>query len=152
MAKETSGEVFRFQWRREENNHSHKATKSSLKAAVISNGTGIALSKFKGKSRTPVRYRGKTDPQRSTRPELREAGGVKRSRRRSESFYRDYEIRPQGVFYTYQRPKPSDQAVIWPVCSADDKNEKIMKAINDDANETLQKRIDAEIANLLRKG
>lgn len=32
------------------------------------------------------------------------------------------------------------------------KNEKIMKAINDDANETLQKRIDAEIANLLRKG
>ena len=32
------------------------------------------------------------------------------------------------------------------------KNEEIMKKINDEANETLQKRIEAEINNILRKG
>ena len=147
MAKETSGKYFVSSGDVKKTITVTKATKSSLKAAVISNGTGIALSKFKVSPGTPVRYRGK-----NRSPKVYKAGGVKPLDGDPKSFIAIMKSGHKGVFTrTSGRSLPIKQ-LYGPSVPQMIKNEKIMKAINDDANETLQKRIDAEIANLLRKG
>ena len=79
MAKETSGKYFVSSGDVKKTITVTKATKSSLKAAVISNGTGIALSKFKVSPGTPVRYRGK-----NRSPKVYKAGVEKARRNRSK--------------------------------------------------------------------
>ena len=152
MAKETSGKYFVSSGDVKKTITVTKATKSSLKAAVISNGTGIALSKFKVSPGTPVRYRGKNRSPKVYKAGVEKAGGVKPLDGDPKSFIAIMKSGHKGVFTrTSGRSLPIKQ-LYGPSVPQMIKNEKIMKAINDDANETLQKRIDAEIANLLRKG
>lgn len=152
MAKETSGKYFVSSGDVKKTITVTKATKSNLKAAVISNGTGIALSKFKVSPGTPVRYRGKNRSPKVYKAGVEKAGGVKPLDGDPKSFITIMKSGHKGVFTrTSGRSLPIKQ-LYGPSVPQMIKNEKIMKAINDDANETLQKRIDAEIANLLRKG
>ena len=106
-----------------------KASKGSLKAAAISAGGGIELSKYKVSPKTPVRYRGKSRSPRVYKAGVKKDGGIKPLDGDPRSFVAVMKSVPQIV-----------------------KNEDIMSKINKEASETLQKRIDAEINNILRKG
>ena len=119
MGKETSERYFITSGEVKKTVNVTKATKSRLQAAAISQGAGIALSKFKVNPKTPVRYRGA-----SRSPKVYRAG-VKKDRRRKaagrkpEVFRYCYEIRTRRRFFQNVREKPSDQTAIRPVCSAD---------------------------------
>ncbi len=107
--------------------------------------------KSKVNPKTPVRYRGA-----SRSPKVYRAGVKNRRRkaagRKPEVFRCCYEIRTRRRFSRTSAKSLPIKQLYGPSVPQMIKNEKIMKAINDDANETLQKRIDAEINNLLRRG
>lgn len=129
-----------------------KASKSRLKAAIISNGPGIALSKFKVNPGTPVRYRGKSRSPKVYKAGVEKSGGVKPLDGDPKAFIAIMRSGHKGVFTrTTEHSLPIKQ-LYGPSVPQMLKNEKIMQAVNEDVNRTLQKRIDAEINNVLRKG
>lgn len=152
MAKETSSKYYISSGDVKKTLRLVKASKSSLKAAVISNGPGIALSKFKVNPGTVVRYRGKSRSPKVYKAGVEKAGGVKPLNGNPKAFIAVMKSGHKGVFERESGDSLPIKQLYGPSVPQMIKNEEIMKVINDDANETLQKRIDAEIANLLRKG
>lgn len=129
-----------------------KATKGSLKAAAISSGGGIALSKFKVSPGTPVRYRGSKRTPNMYRAGVKKAGGMKPLDGDPKSFVAIMKSGHVGVFTRTSGHSLPIKQLYGPSVPQIVKNEDIMSKINKEANETLQKRIDAEINNILRKG
>lgn len=135
-----------------------KSSKSSLKAAAISAGGGIALSKFKVK---PFTYRKKLPPSENRRkwkpPRVYEAGvkkdgGMKPLDGNPKAFLVQMQSGHVGVMERKTGKSFPIKQLYGPSVPQIVKNEKIMTKINKEASETLQKRIDAEINNILRKG
>lgn len=129
-----------------------KATKGSLKAAAISSGEGIALSKFKVSPNTPVRYRGASRSPKVYRAGVKKSGGVKPLDGNPKSFVAVMKSGHTGVFTRKTGDSLPIRQLFGPSVPQIVKNEDIMSKINTEASETLQKRIDAEINNILRKG
>lgn len=129
-----------------------KASKSSLKAAAISQGNGIALSKFKVTPGTPVRYREKVRYPKVYKAGVLKAGGVKPLDGDPKAFIAIMKSGHKGVFSRTTRKSFPIKQLYGPSVPQMVKNEDIMKIINKEANDTLQKRINAEVNNILRKG
>jgi hypothetical protein len=151
MGKETSSNYYISSGEVKKTVKVVKASKSSLKAAAISSGSGIALSKFKVNPGTPVRYRGK-----SRSPSVYKAGvkksGVKALDGNPKAFIAIMKSGHKGVFEREGRESLPLKQLYGPSVPQMVKNDDVMKIINKDANETLQKRINVEINNVLRKG
>ena len=75
-----------------------KATKSKLKAAAISQGSGIALSKFKVNPGTPGKYRGTSRSPKVYRAGVKKSGGVKPLDGNPKSFIAVMKSGHVGVF------------------------------------------------------
>lgn len=129
-----------------------KSSKSSLKAVAISSGGGIALSKFKVSPKTPVRIRGKSRSPRVYRAGVKKDGGVKPLDGNPKAFVAVMKSGHVGVMERKTGKSLPIKQLYGPSVPQIVKNEKIMTKINKEASETLQKRIDAEINNILRKG
>ncbi|WP_024346583.1 phage tail protein [Lacrimispora indolis] len=152
MGKETAARYFISSGEVKKTVNVTKASKSSLKAAAISQGGGIALSKFKVNPGTPVRYRGKSRSPKVYKAGVLKAGGVKPLDGDPKSFVAIMKSGHNGVFSrTTGKSLPLKQ-LYGPSVPQMVKNEDIMTTINKDANDTLQKRINAEVNNILRKG
>ena len=160
MGKETSSLYYISSGNVKKTVNITKATKSKLKAAAISQGSGIALSKFKVNPGTPVKYRGTSRSPKVYRAGVKKSGGLK-----------PLDGNPKGFIAIMKNSEKiegaSDHKGVWVRTSSNSfpikqlygpsvpqmvKNENIMEKINREANETLQKRIDAEISNILQKG
>lgn len=152
MGKETSERYFITSGEVKKTVNVTKATKSRLQAAAISQGAGIALSKFKVNPKTPVRYRGASRTPKVYRAGVKKAGGVKPLDGNPKSFVAVMKSGHVGVFSRTSAKSLPIKQLYGPSVPQMVKNEDIMDKINRDANETLQKRIDAEINNLLRRG
>lgn len=129
-----------------------KASKSSLKAAVISSGSGIALSKFKVNPGTPVRYRGASRSPKVYRAGVKKSGGVKPLAGDPKAFIAVMKSGHKGVFERTSDASLPIKQLYGPSVPQIMKNQDILDVINKDAAETLQKRLDVEINNVLRKG
>lgn len=129
-----------------------KSSKSSLKAAAISSGGGIALSKFKVSPKTPVRFRGKSRSPSVYRAGVKKDGGVKPLDGNPKAFVAVMKSGHVGVMERKTGKSLPIKQLYGPSVPQIVKNEKIMTKINKEASETLEKRIDAEINNILRKG
>lgn len=155
MAKETSGKYYISSGDVRNTIKTTKASTSSLKAAVISSGTGIALSKFKVNPGTIVKQKGRKISARMPkvyRAGVERAGGVKPLDGDPKAFIAIMKSGHKGVFEREGDESLPIKQLYGPSVPQMIKNEEIMKKINDEANETLQKRIEAEINNILRKG
>lgn len=156
MAKETSDKYFISSGNVRSTIRTTKASQSRLEAAAISSGAGIALSKFKVNPGTTVKQKGKKVRSRSPKvykAGVEKAGGVKPLDGNPKAFIAV--MRRSGHVGVFERESGDSlpiKQLYGPSVPQMIKNEEIMKKINDEANKTLQKRIDAEIANLLRKG
>lgn len=129
-----------------------KASKSSLKAAVISSGSGIALSKFKVNPGTTVRYRGASRSPKVYRAGVKKSGGVKPLAGDPKAFIAVMKSGHKGVFERTSDASLPIKQLYGPSVPQIMKNQDILDVINKDAAETLQKRLDVEINNVLRKG
>ena len=155
MAKETSGKYYISSGDVRNTIKTTKASTSSLKAAVISSGTGIALSKFKVNPGTVVKQKGRKISARmpkAYRAGVERAGGAKPLDGDPKAFIAIMKSGHKGVFEREGDESLPIKQLYGPSVPQMIKNEEIMKKINDEANETLQKRIEAEINNILRKG
>ncbi|SHO50073.1 phage tail protein [Anaerocolumna xylanovorans] len=152
MGKETSSRYFITSGEVKKTVNVTKATKSRLKAAAISQGGGIALSKFKVNPGTPVRYRGKSRSPKVYKAGVKKSGGAKPLDGDPKSFVAVMKSGHKGVFTRISGDGLPIKQNYGPSVPQMVKNEDIMKIINKDANETLKKRIDAEVSNILRKG
>lgn len=129
-----------------------KASKGSLKAAAISSGAGIELTKYKVSPKTPVRYRGASRSPRVYKAGVKKSGGLKPLDGDPKSFVAVMKSGHVGVFTRKGGKSLPIKQLYGPSVPQIVKNEDIMTKINKEASETLQKRIDAEINNILRKG
>lgn len=156
MAKETSNKYFISSGDVKDTIRTTRASKSRLQAAAISSGAGIALSKFKVNPGTVVKQKDKKVRSRSPKvykAGVEKAGGVKPLDGNPKAFIAVMrKSGHKGVFERESGDSLPIKQLYGPSVPQMIKNEEIMKKINDEANKTLQKRIDAEIANLLRKG
>lgn len=161
MAKETSARYYISSSDVKDSIETVKASKGRLKAIAISGGDGIALSKFKVSPKKQVKRtkKGKYSP-RVYKAAVKKSGGLKPLDGDPKSFI--------GVMKNSSKKEgASDHTGVWtrksekrlplkqlygPSIPQMIKNEEIMSKINKEASETLQKRIDAEINNILRKG
>lgn len=160
MAKETASRYYVKSGDVKDTIKPVKATKTSLKGAVISGGDGIALSKFKVSPETPVKYRGAKRSPRVYKAAVKKSGGMKPLDGNPKAFI--------AIMKNSNKSEgASDHTGVWTRKSGKSlpikqlygpsipqmiKNEDTMSKINKEASETLQKRIDAEINNILRKG
>ena len=152
MGKETSSLYYISSGNVKKTVNITKATKSKLKAAAISQGSGIALSKFKVNPGTPVKYRGTSRSPKVYRAGVKKSGGVKPLDGNPKSFIAVMKSGHVGVFSRLGGEGLPIKQLYGPSVPQMVKNENIMEKINREANETLQKRIDAEISNILQKG
>lgn len=160
MGKETSARYYVSSSDVKETVKVIKASKGSLKAAAISAGDGIALSKFKVSPNTPVKYRGASRSPRVYKAGVKKSGGLKPLDGNPKSFIAIMKNSSKsegasdhtGVWTRKSGKSLPIKQLYGPSIPQIVKNEDIMSKINKDASETLQKRIDAEIKNILRKG
>jgi hypothetical protein len=152
MGKETSSKYFISSGDVKKTVNVTKASKSRLQAAAISSGAGIALSKFKVSPGTPVRYRGKSRSPKVYKAGVEKKGGVKPLDGNPKAFIAIMKSGHKGVFERLSDESLPLKQLYGPSVPQMVKNEAIMKKINDEANETLQKRLNVEIENVLRKG
>ena len=137
------------------------ASKGRLKALAISGGDGIALSKFKISPKRQVKRtkKGGYSP-RVYKAAVKKSGGLKpldgepkafiaiiKNSRKKEGA-KDH----TGVWTRKSGKRFPIKQLYGPSIPQMIKNEDIMSKVNKEASETLQKRIDAEINNILRKG
>ena len=153
IAKETTDRYYIKSEDVKETMSTVKSSKSRLQAAVISKGPQIALSKFKINPGTPVRYRGKSRSPKVYKAGVEKAGGLKPLNGDPKAFVAIISSNEyKGVFVRTSKHNYPIEQLYGPAVPQMVKNEKIMKVVSDGVNRTLQKRIDAEINNLLRKG
>ena len=98
MGKETSSLYYISSGNVKKTVNITKATKSKLKAAAISQGSGIALSKFKVNPGTPVKYRGTSRSPKVYRAGVKKSGGVKPLDGNPKSFIAVMKSGHVGVF------------------------------------------------------
>ena len=121
------------------------ASKSSLSGAVVSSGSPIALSKFKVSPN-----RGVKRTKKGFSPGVYSAGVEKSGD--PKAFIADMKSGHTGVWNRVSSKRLPIKQLYGPSVPQMAKNEEIMVKINKEAGETLEKRINAEVNNILRKG
>lgn len=132
--------------------HTVNANKGSLSGAVISRGSPIALSKFKVSPNRGVKYTKKGYSPGVYLAGVKKSGGMKSLSGDPKAFMADMKSGHTGVWNRVSGKRLPIKQLYGPSVPQMVKNEKIMAKINKEAGETLEKRISAEVANILRKG
>lgn len=153
MGKETSGLYYISSTDVKKTVRIIRASRGSLKAEVLSQGSGIALSKFRVSPGTPVKYRknGSRSPK-VYKASVKRSEGLKPLDKDPKAFIAVMKSGHTGVFERLSGKSLPLKQLYGPSVPQMVKNESIMKKINSSASETLQKRIDTEVNNILRKG
>ncbi len=130
-----------------------KASKAVLSAEMISRGSPIALSKFRVSQRRQVSRtkRGKASPS-VYKAGVERAGGLKPLDGNPKAFFTSVGSGHEGVMERVSSRRLPLKELYGPAVPSMIKNEKIIGRIQEEASETLEKRIDAEINNILQGG
>lgn len=128
------------------------ASKSSLSGAVVSSGSPIALSKFKVSPNRGVKRTKKGFSPGVYSAGVEKSGGLKPLSGDPKAFIADMKSGHTGVWNRVSSKRLPIKQLYGPSVPQMAKNEEIMVKINKEAGETLEKRINAEINNILRKG
>ena len=129
------------------------ANKGSLSGAVISRGNPIALSKFKVSPNRGVKRTKKGYSPNVYSAGVEKSGGLKPLSGDPKAFMADMKSSTHtGVWNRVSDSRLPIKQLYGPSVPQMAKNEEIMGKIHKEAGETLEKRIDAEVANILRKG
>lgn len=129
-----------------------KSSKSNLKAAVISSGYKIALSKFRVSPKTRPRPTKRGYSPKVYKAGVEKAGGMKALDGNPKAFITTLKSGHVGMFERESDTSLPIKQLFGPAVPQMIGNEKTMKKINKEANETLEKRINHEIENILRRG
>lgn len=130
-----------------------RASRSNLIGKTVSKSSPIVLSKFKVSPNSPVKYgnKGKRTPK-VYKVSVRKGKADKKLDADPKAFIAIMKSGHKGLFVrTTDNSLPIKQ-LYGPSVPQMIKNEDSMKKIEEEAQSTLNKRIDAEINNLLRKG
>ena len=132
-----------------------KATRTKLEGTAKSKASPIALSKFKVSPNRPVSYaKGKPSP-RVYKVAVKKDSASKPLDANPKGFIAIMKAghkEHKGLFQRVSQASKPIKQYFGPSVPQMIKNEDIMNYIQNDARSTLQKRIDAEISNILRKG
>ena len=130
------------------------AGKGRLFGAVISRGSPIALSKFKVSPKREVKHmkKGNYSPK-VYKSGVEKSGGLKPLSGNPKAFLGIMRSTGHvGVMVRKSDKRFPIKLLYGPSVPQMAKNEEIMEKLNRQAGETLEKRINAEVANILRKG
>lgn len=130
-----------------------KANAGSLKAKAESKDARVKLFKFKVSPKTQVRVtsRGGRSP-RMYKAAVKKDGGYKPLSGNPKPFVTGMRSGHMGVFERTSGSRLPIKELYGPAVPQMIKNEEVMSKIQEKTNETLKKRIDHEISNLLSKG
>lgn len=130
-----------------------KASRAKLSAELTSKGGPIALSKFKVSPRKQVSRtkRGKVSPA-VYKAGVEKAGGVKPLSGNPKAFFSAMGSGHEGVMERVSSRRLPLKQLYGPAVPSMVKNEEVIERIQKEATETLEKRIDAEINNILQRG
>lgn len=128
------------------------ANKGSLSGAVISSGSPIALSKFKISPNRGVKRTKKGYSPGVYSAGVEKSGGLKPLSGDPKAFMADMKSGHTGIWNRVSDSRLPIKQLYGPSVPQMAKNEEIMAKVNKEAGETLEKRINAEVANILRKG
>ena len=130
-----------------------KASTAKLSAELTSKGGPIALSKFKVSPRRQVSRtkRGKASPA-VYKAGVEKAGGLKPLSGNPKAFFSAMGSGHEGVMERVSSRRLPLKQLYGPAVPSMVKNEEVIERIQKEATETLEKRIDAEINNILQRG
>lgn len=129
-----------------------KATKGRLEGRTISKASPIALAKFRVSPNRPVTYsKGKPSPK-VYKVSVEKGPASKALDAGPKAFIAIMKSGHQGIFRRISNASLPLKQLYGPSVPQMIQNKQSMKKIEEDARDTLQKRIDAEINNILRKG
>lgn len=154
MGKEASAKYFISSGTVRETMRSVNANKGNLSGAVILRGSPIALSKFKVSPNRAVRHakKGRYSPK-AYKSGVERDGGLKPLAGEPKAFLAVMKSTGHvGVMERKGEKRFPIRQLYGPSVPQMAKNKDIMANINREAGKTLEKRINAEVANILRKG
>lgn len=130
-----------------------KASNTTLSAKVTSKGGAIALSKFRVSPRRHVSKtkKGKASPS-VYKAGVERAGGLKPLSGSPKPFFSVMGSRHEGMMERVSNRRLPLKQLYGPAVPSMIKNEEVMRNIQKEATDTLEKRIDAEIKNILQGG
>ena len=130
-----------------------KASRAKLSAELTSKGGPIALSKFRVSPRKQVSRtkRGKASPA-AYKAGVERASGVKPLSGSPKAFFSTMGSGHEGVMERVSSRRLPLKQLYGPAVPSMVKNEEVIERIQKEATETLEKRIDAEINNILQRG
>ncbi len=129
-----------------------KATRAKLSAELTSRGGPIALSKFKVSPRRKSKTkRGKASPA-VYKAQVEKAGGWKPLSGNPKAFFAVMGSGHEGVMERVSSRRLPLKQLYGPAVPSMIKNEEVLRKIQQEAADMLEKRIDAEINNILQRG
>lgn len=130
-----------------------KASNATLSAKLTSKGGPIALSKFKISPRRHVSRtkKGKASPS-VYKASVERAGGLKPLSGNPKAFFAVMGSGHEGMMERVSSRRLPLKQLYGPAVPSMIKNEEVMRNIQKEAADTLEKRIDAEINNILQGG
>lgn len=130
----------------------NRATRANLQGAAISKASPVALSKFKVSPNRKVTYsKGKPSPK-VYKVSVEKGPASKPLDVDPKAFIAEMKSEHQGLFRRKTESSLPIKQLFGPSVPQMIKNDGSMERIQAEAESTLQKRIDAEIENILRKG
>lgn len=130
-----------------------KATRARLQGAAISKASPIALSKFKVSPNRKVTYTSKGKPSpKAYKASVEKGPASKPLDVDPKAFIAEMKSGHQGIFRRETDSSFPIKQLFGPSVPQMIKNDGSMERIQVEAESTLQKRIDAEIENILRRG
>ncbi len=154
IGKEVSARYFISSGAVRETVRSINAGKGKLSGAVITKGSPIALSKFKVSPKRQVKHtkKGNYSPK-VYKSGVEKSGGLKPLSGNPKAFLGIMRSTGHvGVMVRKSDKRFPIQQLYGPSVPQMVKNEEIMEKLKREAGQTLEKRIHAEVANILRKG
>lgn len=129
-----------------------KATRARLEGATISKASPIALAKFKVSPNRTVSYANSKPSPKVYKVSVEKGPASKRLDADPKAFIAVMKSGHQGLFRRLTDDSLPIKQLYGPSVPQMIKNDESMKNIQEEAQSTLRKRIDAEIENILRKG
>lgn len=130
-----------------------RASRSKLSAELTSRGGPIALTKFKVSPQRAVKRTKRGKPSPSTyKAGVKRDSGLKPLSGNPKAFYATMGSGHNGIMERVSSRRLPLKQLYGPAVPSMIKNEEVIERIQKEATETLEKRIDAEINNILQRG
>jgi len=129
-----------------------KASSAKLSAELISKGGPIALSKFKVSPKRGVKRTKRGYSPNVYRAGVEKSGGMKPLSGSPKAFIAGFSSGHSGVMTRISTRRLPLKQLYGPAVPSMIKNEEVIEKIQNEAADTLEKRIEAEINNILQRG